>query len=156
MEVTRTAISEIPPALFLQRSALAYLLVNAAHIASLGLLVGSVITLDLRLLGAFQTVPLSGAWGMLTRMAALGLVLAVLTGALLFSVNAPGYVHNRAFQIKLCLMVAAVLNALCLHRRASSMLRHDLGLTVSIKLHAALSVALWLSVLLAGRWIGFL
>lgn len=156
MEATWAAISALPPAIFLQRNTLAYLLLNAAHIASLGLLIGSVITLDVRLLGGFRAVSLSGAWSMLARMAALGLVLAMLTGALLFSVNAPGYAQNRAFQIKLCLIFAGVLNALCLHRRALNVLRNDIGPIGSIKLHAALSVALWLGVVVAGRWIGFL
>ena len=92
------ALSALPPAIWLQRNAVAYLLVNAGHIASLGLLIGTIITLDLRLLGAFRAVPVSLLWPLLSRLAVCGLGLAIVTGAWLFSVNAPVYVeklHSR-------------------------------------------------------------
>ena len=40
-----------PGAVLLQRSGTAYLFVNAAHIASIGLLIGGILPLDLRLAG---------------------------------------------------------------------------------------------------------
>lgn len=156
MEATWNAISALPPAVLLQRSALAYLLLNAAHIASLGLLIGTVITLDIRLIGGFQAVSLRSAWSLLTRTAAVGLALAMLSGVILFSVNAPHYAHNTAFQIKLLLISTALANALSLHARARRLVHHAGHPSTSMKVQAALSIALWLSVIVAGRWIGFL
>ncbi|SDS08914.1 hypothetical protein SAMN05216421_0886 [Halopseudomonas xinjiangensis] len=150
------ALSALPPAIWLQRNAVAYLLVNAAHIVSLGLLIGTIITLDLRLLGAFRAVPVSALWPLLSRLAACGLGLAALTGAWLFSVNAPVYVENTAFQAKLGLIAAAVLNALWLHRRQSGSEMHLRSQRAATRFQAALSLCLWLSAVVAGRWIGFL
>ena len=150
-------LSALPPAVFLQRSSVAYLLVNAAHIASLAMLVGTMVSLDLRLLGAFRTVPLAVIGPFLSRMAAGGLILAVLTGAWLFSVNATEYVSNTAFLAKLCLVGLGVLNAVWLHTRGNWALALDKGqASPAVRLHAALSLGVWLGAVVAGRWIGFL
>ncbi len=151
------ALSALPPAEFLQRSGTAYLLVNAAHIAALALLVGSIIALDLRLLGLFRSVSIAEIGPFLSRIAACGLGLAMLTGAWLFSVNAAAYATNTALQIKLCLVILGVVNALWLHRTDSwraAVGRNDNS--APLKIHAALSVVIWLSAVVAGRWIGFL
>jgi len=150
------ALSELPPAVWLQRNAVAYLLVNAAHIASLGLLIGTIITLDLRLLGVFRTVPLSALWPLLSRLAACGLGLAMVTGVWLFTVNAPMYAENVAFQAKLGLIALGIFNALWLHRRQAGSELHLNGKNSATRLQAALSICLWLSAVVAGRWIGFL
>ncbi|HBM62784.1 MAG TPA: DUF2214 domain-containing protein [Pseudomonas sp.] len=144
-------LSALPPAVFLQSNGTAYLLVNAAHIASLGLLIGTIVTLDLRLLGAFRQMPLALLGPLLSRMAACGLLLAMLTGAWLFLVNAVDYAANPVLRIKLGLIALAVLNALWLHRRAWTQERPS----PAVRLHGALSLLLWPSVLVAGRWIGF-
>ena len=81
----------------LQRSGTAYLLVNAAHIVAIGMLFGTIVSLDLRLLGAFQTLPLAVLGPFLSRMAGCGLALAVLTGFCLFSVRPLEYTANPAF-----------------------------------------------------------
>ncbi len=43
----------------LRRSALVYMAVNGAHILSIGLLIGAILPLDLRLMGLFGSVPLA-------------------------------------------------------------------------------------------------
>ena len=68
------ALSAWPVAAALRGSAVAYPLVNAAHIASVGLLLGAVVTLDLRLLGAFRSHPLAHLAPPLGRVAAAGLL----------------------------------------------------------------------------------
>ena len=52
-------IAAAPPAVALRRSALLYIVVNAAHILSICLLIGAILPLDLRLMGWFQSVPLA-------------------------------------------------------------------------------------------------
>ena len=61
----------------LRNSVWSYPLVNAAHILGVALLVGSIVPLDLRLLGAWRSVPLPPLWGMLTRTAGAGAVIAL-------------------------------------------------------------------------------
>lgn len=62
-----------PGALWLQRSGTAYLLVSAAHILGIGLLVGAILPLDLRLLGLLRAAPLAVLAPFLTRVAGCGL-----------------------------------------------------------------------------------
>lgn len=138
------ALGTWPGAVLLQRSGTAYLLVNAAHILGVGLLVGAILPLDLRLLGFFRTVPLAVIEPFLTRAAAAGLALAVVTGLWLFTVKPVEYLENEAFLIKLGLLALALLNIA---------LRHSImGFA---RAAAAFSFLLWLGVLVAGRWIGF-
>ena len=86
-----------PGAVFLRDSGTAYLLVNAAHILGVGLLVGAIIPLDLRLLGLFRHAPLAVLAPFLSRAAATGAVLAIVTGLWLFSVKPGEYLGNAAF-----------------------------------------------------------
>lgn len=146
-----------PLAGLLRRSGTAYLLVNAGHIASIGLLFGAITALDLRLLGAARTLPLAAAAPYLSRLAAAGLVLALLTGMCLFAVNPQSYLDNPAFLTKLGLLALGVVNALWLHCRVpwTTALQGE-STPTSVKLHAAMSLFLWLGAIVAGRWIGFL
>lgn len=138
------ALASWPGAVLLQRSGTAYLLVSAAHILGVGLLVGAILPLDLRVLGFFRTVPLAVVEPFLVRAAATGLALALATGVWLFTVNPADYLANEAFLIKLALLAAALLNIALRHRVAGF-----------ARAAAALSFLLWLGVLVAGRWIGF-
>jgi hypothetical protein len=56
-------------------------MINAAHILGLSTLFGSVVALDLRLLGAFRSIPVSPLVRLLPRIAGAGLGLAIVTGA---------------------------------------------------------------------------
>ncbi|MEH6500676.1 MAG: DUF2214 domain-containing protein [Pseudoalteromonas distincta] len=111
------AVQALPPAEWLRESMLAYLLMNATHIVGLGLLLGCILALDVRLLGGFASVPLASLAQFLSRMAAAGLLLAVASGVCLFMVNAPAYVQNNAFLAKLGLIAVALANVLFLRRR---------------------------------------
>ncbi|OZI20661.1 DUF2214 domain-containing protein [Bordetella genomosp. 9] len=150
-------LAGLPPALFLRESALGYLLVNAAHIAALGVLIGAITALDLRLLRSRATPPLREAGPYLSHLAAGGLAGAALTGLLLFSVKPDEYLGNRAFLIKLAVIAAGILNALWVHAgphwRAAL---QGAGVPRRLRAHAAASLALWLGAVVAGRWIGFL
>lgn len=146
-----------PGALLLKDSGTAYLFVNAAHILGIGLLLGSILPLDLRLLGAFRGVPLAVLGPFLVRTATVGLVLAMLTGAWLFTVKPKEYAGNTAFLFKLALLALALGNVILQHRSLAWRLAlRDDRIAVRVRVLAFVSAMLWLSVLVAGRWIGFL
>jgi hypothetical protein len=147
------AIGSWPGAIWLQQSGTAYLFVNAAHILGIGLLLGSILPLDLRLLGFFRRFPIEVLWPFLVRGAATGLSFALVTGLWLFSVKPAEYLENEAFRWKLVLLVVALANVTFQHWRTRSSAIEMTGIT---RVSAALSLCLWLSVLIAGRWIGFL
>jgi len=146
-----------PVAELLRGSATAYILVNAAHIFSIGLLVGSIATLDLRLLGFFRAYPIQSFGGLLSRMAAMGVVCAVVTGALLFSTRPAAYLENPAFLTKVALLGCGVVNAVILNRgRHWSRALATGEVHIAAKVSAAVSLTIWAGAVLAGRWIGFL
>jgi hypothetical protein len=144
------AIGGWPGATWLQQSATAYLFVNAAHILGVAVLLGAILPLDLRLLGLFRRFPIEVLGPFLVRSAAVGLGLALLAGAWLFSVKPEEYLANPAFRWKLVLLALALANVLLQHLGPGFMHRSS-----AVRARAALSLGLWLSVLVAGRWIGF-
>lgn len=144
-----------PGAVLLQRSGTAYLFVNAAHILGIGLLLGAILPLDLRLAGVLRASALPLVGPILIRTAACGLALASATGFWLFTVKPAEYLGNTAFLIKLGLLVLALGNIALQHRGLKPALAgSEIG--IRVRMLAALSAVLWLCVLLAGRWIGFL
>ncbi|MEI2415195.1 DUF6644 family protein [Orrella sp. JC864] len=151
------ALAALPPAVWLQRSGTAYLLVNAAHILSLGVLVGSIVALDLRLLGRFAHAPAALLAPLLSRLAAWGLGLAAATGLWLFIVQPAEYAGNPAFLAKLAWVAAGVLNAGCLHRTGAwAALLQGGPIQARLRVHACISLLAWVAAVVAGRWIGFL
>jgi hypothetical protein len=150
-------IASWPGAVLLQESGTAYLFVNAAHILGIALLVGAILPLDLRLIGFFRTVPLAPIGPFLSRVAAVGVVWTVLTGLWLFSVKPEEYLANTAFLAKMALLTFAITNIALQHRGRDFRLALESGtIPPRVRILAALSAVLWLSVLVAGRWIGFL
>lgn len=151
------ALADSTLAAALRGSATLYLLVNATHILGIALLIGAILPLDLRLAGAFPRTPLPAIAPLLRGTALAGLVLAVLTGAMLFTANPAEYVTNPAFRLKLLLFAAAILNAALVTRSAAwARVLDGAPPAPHLRLMALLSALLWVCVLLAGRWIGFL
>jgi hypothetical protein len=126
--------------------------VNATHIIGIALLFGAVATLDLRLLGAFRGQQLAELGPPLQRVAAAGLLLAALTGALLFTTRPTAYAGNPAFLLKLGLVGLGAANALLLHRRG--LWRRALAsgeAPLALKAAALVSLLSWIAAVLAGR-----
>ena len=145
-----------PGAVWLQESWIAYLFVNAAHILGIGLLLGAVLPLDLLLLRSTRGHDLTVLAPFLVRTAAAGAALAVITGLWMFSVKPLEYAANPAFLVKLGLLALAFLNVALQHsdRHFESAVRRAQP-TSRVRIVAAASAMLWLSILIAGRWIGF-
>jgi hypothetical protein len=156
MEDVLQALADSPAAVALRRPGAAYPLVNAAHIFSLALVVGSATTLDLRLLGFFRTYSLRAMGPPLARMAAVGVCFALGSGFLLFIVRPDEYVGNPAFRAKLVLVAAGIANA-SVARSLPDWSRALAGddVAIALKLSALVSLLLWPAALIAGRWIAF-
>ena len=71
-----------------------------------------------------------------------GLILVVVSGALLFAAGAEHYYKSTAFRIKLALLTLLAFNAIASRPRR-------------IKLHTAISLALWAAAIFASRGIAF-
>ena len=140
----------------LRQSDIGYPLTGSAHILGLGLLVGSIVTLDLRILNIIKRGTLSELAPLLSRVAAGGFMLAILTGGLLFSVQPAHYLGNSAFLLKLSLISLALINVTVVHCLPCwrTMLAGQPA-TLLLKLTAFISLTLWLAIITAGRWIAF-
>lgn len=146
------SIEQLGPVLLLKSSFIAYPVVNALHIAAIGTLFGSVLLMDLSVLGRVRSIPRERLVALLRRVALTAFVLAVLTGLALFSVQATNYVRNPAFLVKLALIALAGLNLLTF----TALDRKPTGeSSPALRILAVVSILAWSGVLLAGRFIGF-
>jgi hypothetical protein len=135
-------------------------LFESIHVVAVMFLVGSIVMLDLRLLG------LAGRHHPVSRIAkevvpwTLGAAgLGVVAGLGMFITQATRYMENRAFQIKLALLVLAALNMALFHfRTVRGIGAWDTADVVSpaARLAGGISLLLWVCVTLAGRWTGHL
>lgn len=151
-----STLAESALASAIRHSELAYPLLSSLHIVGIGILLGNILLLDLRLLGVLRQNALAEVLSLLSRIAGLGLGLAIASGLLLFSVQPQHYLHNPAFLLKLALLSLALLNLL-LVQYSQSWQQAQSGSQVSsgLKLAAACSLLLWLAIIIAGRWIAF-
>jgi hypothetical protein len=131
-----------------------YPAISALHILGIGLLVGSIATVDLRLLGVLGA-KLDAAMPGLVRMALAGFALALTTGLLLVSVRIGNYAANPAFLAKMAILLAAGANALLLRLAAGSADVTPMLNTRRGRIAGSLSLTLWISAIFSGRWIAF-
>jgi hypothetical protein len=143
----------------LRESVWAYPLVNAAHLLGVALLLGAVIPLDLRLLGIWPSVPVAPLWRVLTRTSAMGLVLAITFGSLLFITAATEYAASGLFLSKMTVIAVATANAVALRLNADasvSRMNTTRGrLSGYLRIAGGASLAAWLTTLVLGRLVGY-
>lgn len=153
MDAFLAAIAASDIATTLRMSRWLYAAVNTSHVLGIALLVGAILPLDLRLMGVWSSVPRIALVRVLVPVAAAGLGIAVVAGALLFSARAPEYAALGVFRIKLALVLLGGGSALALH------LAHGFTLETApsarLARAGALSMTCWLGALIAGRMIAF-
>jgi hypothetical protein len=134
-------------------------LIESVHVLSICLVVGSILVVDLRLLGlASINRPVSRVTGGILPLTWTAFAIAVSSGGLLFISNATKYLENGYFVAKIFLIVAAGLNMAIFHAVSARDLpkwEHEAALPLRARLAGGLSILLWVSVVTCGRWIGF-
>jgi hypothetical protein len=124
--------------------------IESAHLVGYGLLIGTILAVDLRLLGlGVRRQPASQIAEELAPWTLGALVLAMGTGVLLFSYDPLKFYANKAFPYKVALLVAAVVFHYTSHSKVTRVGGPHVKL-VWEQLAAAVSLALWLAVALAG------
>lgn len=124
------------------------------HFVGLILLVGSLCVVDLRLLGVGRAIPLTAVMGFLP-FSILGFSLNLITGVLFLFADPFRYYPNFSFRLKMFLVVLAGLNALWFKFAVDQRLKSGLPLDWSAKVIAALSLVLWICIIVAGRMIPY-
>ena len=129
--------------------------VEIFHLLALSVLGGIVLLLNLRLLGVrFRQTPLPTLLADVQVWFVGSLVVMLVSGFLLFSTEAVKMYGNWAFQLKMLLLLLAVLFTSTIHRRV--LRGNEARLTPARRWIVALvSLTLWLGVGLAGRALGY-
>jgi uncharacterized membrane protein len=133
-----------------------YAVTNLLHIAAVATLFGSVLLLDLRLLGAWRAIPLAHVEKPALRLAVAGFIVAATSGATLLSTNATEYIGNPFLLLKFVLLALALANVALAQSLPGWRRRHEPhAARRTPALVGALSLLTWSGVLAAGRMIGY-
>jgi hypothetical protein len=134
-------------------------LIESVHVLSICLVVGSILAVDLRLLGlASIHQSVSRVTQGILPLTWCAFVVAVASGSLLFISNATKYLGNGYFVAKIFLICAAGLNMAIFHGISAKDLprwENEARLPLPARLAGGLSIPLWVAVVVCGRWIGF-
>lgn len=134
----------------------AYPVANLVHLAGLVLLIGNMVLLDLRLLGAGRQFPLAAVASTLTPLAIIGLLLMLASGALLFAADAGPLIANTLMQVKLLLIAMGIANALLFRWRHDRRLADwDRRPPLAGRLQAVVSLACWVAAAALGRLVAY-
>jgi hypothetical protein len=126
---------------------------ESIHFVSLCVLFGSVMMIDLRLIGFFRS-PCAGMVAFLVRLSLIAFTINLATGILFFFGNTYKYVDNPAFELKLLLILAAGGNAFFYRLRLSHIVDGEAVSTSSTAV-GYVSLLLWSGVIVCGRMITF-
>jgi len=128
--------------------------IEAIHLLGLSMLGGLMLVVDLRMLGiALRDQPIAtlarGVQPWLIR----SVVLMLVTGFLLFISEAVKCYHNQAFWVKMSTLPIAIAFTFLVRQRVAS--RDGVTTGWKSRIVAMTSIALWSTVAVGGRWIGF-
>ncbi len=144
--------------LAMRQSTWLYPAVETVHIIGLAILVGSIAVLDLRILGLSRSLPVRKLANHTLPWTAGSFLLIVPSGLMMFAAHATDFISSPVFALKICLVMAGVLNAALFHAtvfRGAAQWDVDATPPASARASAALSLAIWLSVIACGRLLAY-
>jgi hypothetical protein len=134
--------------------------IETGHLLGMALLLSTIAGVNLRLMDlAFRGVRVSELARRLLPWAWTGFAVQAITGLLLFSSEATRMVVNPAFRVKILLIGLGGLHALAFRWIACpDMTSWESGNPTPLrgKIAGLTSLSLWVAVVAAGRWIGFI
>ena len=142
----------------LRESLWAYPITETLHIVGLATLYGSVLIVDLRLLGLNRSLPVSRLARHALPWTVGAFLLVMVTGLLMFTAHAEDFLTNRVFIVKLGLIATAGVNAALLH---TGVMRTVAAWDVNVmppsrvRLTAVFSILLWTTVIACGRLLAY-
>jgi hypothetical protein len=139
----------------IQRFTWVFPAIEAIHIVALTVLFGAILFIDLQMLGLVRRDTSAAKLARdLDPWAFSSLILICGSGLLLFSSEAMKLYNNKPFQLKMALLITAIVYHFTVHRWVTNAHNGRIGLLWT-RLAAIISISLWLGVGLAGRAIGF-
>ncbi|MFU8877708.1 MAG: DUF6644 family protein, partial [Wenzhouxiangellaceae bacterium] len=137
-----------------------YGVLNLFHVLGIAMLFGSVLLLDLRLLGLWRDVPVAVLARPTVPVAAAGFVLVATSGSAMISFNTTEYLGNPFLYVKLPLILVGLINVVIVQRlpvwrRAVSEAGPRPSDRSALAAIGGISLATWLGVIVCGRMIGY-
>jgi hypothetical protein len=137
----------------------AYAFVNLSHVLGVASLFGSILVLDLRLLGFWRRIPLAALATATVPVGQIGITLALTTGVLLLATNATEYTGNPYLLVKFPAIAVGLINVFVLSRTVAWQARGERELSATenglLRVMGAISLVSWLTAVSAGRLIAY-
>lgn len=153
------SIEYSPMGISIAESLWAFPMVETVHVMALVTVLGTLLVMDLRMLGwASTAVPIRKVSEDTLKWTWMAFVLAAITGTILWVSKAHSYMINPYFLTKMGLMAVAGLNMLFFHFVTYKTVDQWDTLAsppTAVKLSAVLSLVLWIVIVFCGRAIGF-
>lgn len=124
------------------------------HLMGLAVIGGAVLVVDLRLLGLGLRQPVAQLARDAERWLLRGLLVSVPTGVLLFMCFATKYYYLMFFWVKMTSLLLVLIFTFSIRRRVAMCDEMRIR-PVWSRLVALVSLSLWTTVAIGGRWIGF-
>lgn len=136
-----------------------YAIVNLTHVLGVASLFGSMLLLDLRLLGLWRRIPLAELAGATVQVGTLGFAVAATTGVGLLATNATDYIGNPFLLVKFPAIGLGLINVLVLTRSPAWQARGERELSRrenrQLAVMSGISLGCWLTAITAGRMIAY-
>jgi hypothetical protein len=136
-----------------------YGIVNLTHILGVASLFGSVLVLDLRLVGFWRSIPLGAITRPTVPVATTGFIVAAASGMCLITTNGSEYVGNPFLLIKFPAILLGLINVAVLSRLPAWAARETKEITPAeqrqLSVFGAISLLSWLTAIAAGRLVGY-
>lgn len=134
-------------------------LLEGTHLLTLMLFFGSILLVDLRLLGvSFREYPISQLERRVLPLTIVAMLLLMFTGVLLFLAKPEVYWHNLMFRTKMVLLAAAMINIAVFHKMVEKN-KHEWDAAPTpprkAKMSAVLSLLSWVLIIACGRFIAY-
>jgi hypothetical protein len=150
-------LASAKPVAHLMRTHWAWPICETLHFLGLSMLIGAIGTFDLRLMGIGKRIPIAALhrvipWGIA------GYLLNMTTGAMFLMTEPDQYIYNPSFHFKILFMIVAGLNVLAFYSVVFWKVRvlpAGVDTPLSAKFIGAVSLSMWIGVIIAGRMLTF-
>jgi len=146
------------PAQWVQLTPFVFALFESLHLVGVAFFFGSILLLDLRLIGVGPALSVRLAARHILPLTIAAFLLITATGGVLFISAADRYAASVSFQLKALLMVLGGINLALFHtgvwRRVETWGERP-DTPALVKAFGMISILVWIGAIVAGRWMGY-
>jgi len=153
-------MNQLPFSLWLREEDWPFPIIETIHLLGLGLSVGTIMWVDLRLLGLVtKKQKVSDIVDQLEPVAIIGFIVMFLSGLLLFLAEPLKCYNTVAFQLKVVMLLLTGVNVWYFHAKlypGVAAWDDGAGVPIPAKMVGLVSMVLWFGIIVAGRWTAYM